>query len=233
MATRSRPLKSPPGRSQELKDARKPLFKLVYKHAGIAQSVRMACHIGDVPYEDACVDAETWAKLRNPSGPVMVCEGRRVRHHQTILRFVGKLANMYPANPIDSLLVDDLLDKMREMRIKLASQKVEGDVAERQRRVFDSGVLHDFLAELEYRVTTNGTGYFCGDKLSIADLELCTLANWITRGTLEGIPPEILGEFPGLIEVQKIVHAYESHEKARLNKRMASQASGRQHADEW
>ena len=66
---------------------------------------------------------------------------------------------------------------------------------------------------LQYAVVqrTNGAqfassnGFSVGDRLSIADLALCSLLGWFQAGAFIGIPLALLGDYPRLVHVLEVV----------------------------
>ena len=65
------------------------------------------------------------------------------------------------------------------------------------RRELVENVLPHWLGFMETLLDKNGkTGYFVDDTLTVADLAAWRLCGWISGGVIDGIPEEILNNFP-------------------------------------
>ena len=59
-----------------------------------------------------------------------------------------------------------------------------------------------WLGYFEEQLKTNGTGYLVGDSVTIADLRLLPVVQWISGGALDGVDASIFNSFP---EIQALV----------------------------
>jgi glutathione S-transferase len=50
----------------------------------------------------------------------------------------------------------------------------------------------------EKLLETNGTGFFAGNALSVADLAWYGFTSWMKSGLLDGVPKEVVDKFPRL-----------------------------------
>ena len=54
------------------------------------------------------------------------------------------------------------------------------------------------------------TGFLVGDKLTVADLHLYVLCNWIGMGTLDGISKDVILQFPNITALVKKINEMEA-----------------------
>ena len=60
---------------------------------------------------------------------------------------------------------------------------------------------------LEKRLAANGSGWFVGDSVTIADLRAHQLVAWLVSGLLDGIPANCMEGYPLLLAVHDKVEA--------------------------
>jgi glutathione S-transferase len=80
-------------------------IKLTYLdfHGGRGEPARLALSIAGIPFEDDRVPYADWPR-RKPTAPfghlpVLEVDGQLLTQSNTINRYVGKLANLYPSDP--------------------------------------------------------------------------------------------------------------------------------------
>jgi glutathione S-transferase len=164
-----------------------------------AGPIRNACAIGKVPYEDKIVTREEWPKMKETLSygqlPVIVVGDLTINQSTDILRYVSKLAGLYPEDPLAALQVDSLISNMSQIIddtvIKSMSSKLEKDDALKMRREFldkKEGKLGMFLAKLDLQIGVSSTGYLFEFGLTGADLQLFMAVCFLSMGRAEGIP---------------------------------------------
>jgi prostaglandin-H2 D-isomerase / glutathione transferase len=188
---------------------------------GRAGAIRDALRIGKLRFEDVQVPLERFAEQKAagqlPFGslPVLDVEtaGRTVSAAQSnaILRFVGRLAGLYPADdPIRALKVDEALDVAEDLYHLIAPSIAEQDAERREamRKVLAQETLPRWGGYLERLIVANGrSGFVAGDSLSVADLKLHWAVDKLTNGSLDGIPKTVLDAFAALTAWRKNVAA--------------------------
>ena len=93
-----------------------PKLTLVYFdfHGGRGEPARLALSIGGVPFEDRRVTFAEWSAMKKetPYGslPVLEVDGQRVAQSNGINRYVGKLAGLYPSDPLQAAFCDEPMD---------------------------------------------------------------------------------------------------------------------------
>jgi glutathione S-transferase len=124
--------------------------------------------------------------------PVLDVDGVRICESNAILRFVGKLAGLYPTDPVLALRVDELLDVMEDISAALKSTFTmpAGEKEEARRKLIaDGGAVHKGFALLARR-HDNQTPFFVGGALSVADLKVLGWRYTAATGFYDGIPKD-------------------------------------------
>ena len=173
-----------------------------------AETSRLALFIGGVDFEDVRPNREEYFAMKAsgvlPFGqlPIMRVDGEAIGQTAGIARFCGKLSGLYPTeNHLEAARVDQVLDAATDitsqlsptMRVKDLEQKVQ------QRAALAADTLPRWLGYLESLLQANeGSGYFVGSSLTVADLAIWRMMGWLTGGILDGIPRDLMDGFPGL-----------------------------------
>lgn len=192
-----------------------PEYKLYYFdfHGGAGEPIRNAFRIAKIPFEDARIPHAEWMKLKADEkfifGQMPILEIDGVPHAQSmaILRYVGKIAGMYPSDPLEALRVDEILDCMLDVRGKLSttySLPLEEKLKARQ--ALQKDFFENHYAKIEKRLA-GGSGYCVGNRLTIADLALANDASGIMSGRLDGIDANLLENHTAIQAVIKNVNA--------------------------
>jgi prostaglandin-H2 D-isomerase / glutathione transferase len=97
-----------------------PKLKLTYfPLKARAESIRLALAISDVPFEDVRVPFSEFPALKPTLPfkqlPIMEIDGKVHAQSRALLRYVGKLTNMYPTDPLEALKVDAVIEALADM----------------------------------------------------------------------------------------------------------------------
>ena len=179
---------------------------------GRAGAIRDTLNMGGVTFEDVHITHDQFRDLKAadelPFGglPVLdveTAEGKLcVAQSNTILRFAGRLAGLYPADDVVlALKVDEVLDMCEDIYQLLTPTFHEPDDNRKMamRKTLAEETLPRHAGYIERLMVDNGaTGFVVGDSLSVADLKLYWLCEFLTNGSLDGIPTTLLDGFPVL-----------------------------------
>lgn len=178
--------------------------------AGRAGAIRDAFRIGRIPFEDHHVGRDEFRRLKTsgelPYGSLpaldLACEPPiRIAQSNAILRYVGKLAGLYPTDPVQALRVDELIDFAEDVNHALSPSMQESDMEKKlaMRKVIAEEKIPHWCRCVEARLATNGDGkHLVGDSLTIADLKLLHLFDSLVSGHLDGIPKTVLEPYAAL-----------------------------------
>lgn len=182
-------------------------LKLTYFdiNGGRGETARLAMTIGKVPFEDNRISFEKFTEIRDqfPSRrvPVLEVDGEVVTQSNAINRYVAKLSGLYPEDPHQALLCDEILESVEDMAAA-TNQTIflKGDelVAARQRMV--KNVHSIYLRRFNDLLSLRGE-WFVGDRLTVADLAAFVGIKGLQRGILEHVPADIVSMYaPKLVE---------------------------------
>src|SRR3954464_1241578 len=173
-------------------------LKLSYfdAHGGRGEPARLALAVGGVAFEDDRIPGADWParKSSTPFGalPTLEVDGRVISQCNAINRYVGKLADLYPTDPWQAALCDEIMDAVEDIDTKVGatfSLSDEGKKVERAKLV--SGPLGLFLERIQQRLDEHGGQYFAGGRLTVADLKVFVWIRRLKSGKLDYIPADL------------------------------------------
>ncbi|CAD7699182.1 unnamed protein product [Ostreobium quekettii] len=189
-----------------------PTLKLTYFDArGRAEATRLALCIGGIEFEDKRVTGDEFAALKPtlPFGQVPVLEVDGEMHAQTgaFLHYTGKLAGLYPKDPLEALRVDEIVLALEDMTAAIIPVFYEKDEAKKAEMIKEcvDVTMPKWLSSIEKRIVGRGCEWAAGDTMSIADL--CIYSYWvnIAQGALAIVPTNYLEPYTKLSEIgQKV-----------------------------
>lgn len=174
---------------------------------GKAESSRIAFHAGGIQFTDLRLTRDQFfGEYKNdlekcPTGqlPTLTIGGKVISQSASILRYAGKLSGLYPAEALEALYVDEIIDLNDDIAVSISPSIRESDEEKKMemRKVLAEKTLPIFLAALERKLDHNGnTGFFVGDKLTICDIDVYIRLTWLNSGMLDGIPKGIVDSYP-------------------------------------
>lgn len=164
---------------------------------GRAEPARLALHIGGIPFEDYRFAPADFPEVRKttPLGqvPTLHVNGVQITQSDAITRYAGKLAGLYPEDPLQALFCDEVLGALEDINIKLgATFGMTGDDLKNAREALAAGALPKYLRWLEQQLANHGGEFFADNRLTIADLKAFGLLGWLSSGKLDHIPIDLL-----------------------------------------
>lgn len=184
-----------------------PSIKLKYfAHEGLAEAIRLTFFMGDVPFVDERLTEEQFAELKPslPFGQVPVLDiddGKVVvAQSQALLRYAGRLAKLFPANnPLAALKIDEILNVLDELRIRMAVSLSEEDETKKKimREMLAQDVIPHYLNMLEPRLEQlkHSPDLHSKSKVFIHDIVIFLLMKNFRMGVLDYIPSNIAEDF--------------------------------------
>jgi len=188
---------------------------------GRAQSIRDALNIGGIEFTDEHLDSPKFREQRNkgelPFGMLPVLDittesgTMRVGQSNAILRFAGRLSGLYPVDDaLQALKVDEALDLGEDINSSLSPSLYESDETKKMamRKVLAEQTFPFMATCFERLLVNNGsTGFIVGNELTVADLKLYWIVDWLTSGILDGIPKTLFDNFPTICAWRKNITA--------------------------
>lgn len=176
-----------------------PQLKLSYFdfHGGRGEPVRLALAIGGVAFEDFRFAPAEFGEIRKttPFGqvPVLEIDGLQITQCDAMLRYAGKLAGLYPQDPLQALLCDEVMFVSEESGIKMGpTYRMTGDAQKAARLALVETHFPVYLRWLERQLQAHGGEYFAGGSLSVADLKVFVDIRTFNSGRLDHIPTDMV-----------------------------------------
>ncbi len=177
-----------------------PKLKLTYwdMPGGRGEPARLAMVVGGVKFEDHRIGFADWPQVR-PNAPFHACpflevDGVALAQSNTISRYVGRLAKLYPEDPWQAALCDEMLDAVEDMWVKFGTTMFISDKealkAAREKLVSDS--FNHYLEKLGQRLKDAGGQYFADNRLTVADLQVMVVVRALGSGKLDYISTDIV-----------------------------------------
>ncbi|KAI0557788.1 Glutathione S-transferase [Gracilaria domingensis] len=178
---------------------------------GRAEPVRLALVVSGIPFEEHRFSFAQWPDIKptTPYGsvPTLAVDGEVLAQSAAILRYAGKLGELYPTDALEALRVDEIVDTVEELA--LVAYAYKGDDKQRleeQRNRFANDAVPRYASALEARVQSSADApYAVGGKLSIADFAITCLINNIQSGELDYLRTDIFESYPKLVAVHKAI----------------------------
>merc|ERR1712109_158547 len=187
--------------------SRMPAIKIYYFDFPFwrAEVARLALHLGNVPFENVKVTFADRDSLKEagkaPFGafPTMEVDGKVVAQTGAIARYCGKLGGFYPKDDdFAAAKIDEIIDTATDITNLIGPTMRMGDAEKSEaRKALASDKLPMYFSALEAMMKENGsTGFFVGDKMTIADIAMWRLMGWFKGGALDGISTDMLDKYP-------------------------------------
>ena len=188
---------------------------------GRAGAIRDAFNIGKIEFEDSHVPPQEFRTRRAagefPFGglPVLDVETTSGKlcsaQSNAILRFAGRLSGLYPDDdPIRALKVDEALDLGEDINNLIGPSIHEQDESRKMamRKELAEVTLPFWGDCFERLLVANGrTGFIVGNSLTVADLKLYWIFDWLTSGILDGIPVTLFDQYATVMAWRKNISA--------------------------
>ena len=164
---------------------------------GRGEPARLALHVGGVAFEDHRIPGPDWPKHRDTmpfrAMPVLETDGKVLTQSNTINRYVGKLAGLYPKDDWQATVCDEIMDATEDISGRIgATIAMPDDQKKKVRESLAADALPRHLEVLQARLQAAGGEYFCDKRLTVADLKVFMLIRWLRSGVLDHIPKDIV-----------------------------------------
>lgn len=195
-----------------------PTYKLTY--FGIeaaAEKVRLAFTMTGTPFEDNRINFEQWGPLKptTPYGqlPILEVDGKVYSQSYAMLRYAGKLGDgsLYPVDK--QMEIDEVVGLHEDMARAFspalyvgmrpaylghnfadddAGKAAKTEKTKEMREKFLAEELPKFMGFLAGILEKSSGPYFCGDKVTIADLCILPQLRYFTKGVADFIPKDVM-----------------------------------------
>ena len=167
---------------------------------------RLALHIGGVAFEDQRVKFDQWDSMRDfypfRALPVIEVADNVVAQSNSINRYVGKLAGLYPKDDWQALLCDEVMDAVEDMDFQIgATLDLPDDAKKKAREELAAGPIPRYLEQLHARLKAAGGEYFADRRLTVGDLKVWMMVRWLRSGVLDHMPKDLVDRVaPSLVK---------------------------------
>ena len=163
-----------------------PTIKLTsFDGIGRENPIRLALHMAGIPFEDERLSREEWDSYRSqaPFGqsPIMFVNGTIYAQSSALLRYVGNIAGLLPANPILAMAVDEIVAGVDSFFTTFMFA-VNSNLEESIGRHISSDTYLSLFSTLNQLSSQQTKGFAVGDQLTIADLALFGLVDSVKHG---------------------------------------------------
>jgi glutathione S-transferase len=176
-----------------------PQLKLSYfdTHGGRGEPARLALAIGGVAFDDHRFGFPEFGEVRKttPFGqvPVLHVDDVQVTQCDSILRYAGKLAGLYPTDPLQALYCDEVMYVVEEANVKLGPTfRMTGEEQKAARLALVNGSMPVYLAWLQAQLQAHGGEYFADNRLTVADLKVLVDVRGLNSGRFDHIPTNLV-----------------------------------------
>ena len=176
-----------------------------------AEIARLSLFIGNIEFEDVRITSDEFQRVKSNGQldngikipfnqlPCLVVDNVSIAQTGGIARFCGKLANLYPQNDnLKAAKIDQFIDIATDLTELISKTKVE------DRKNLSVGELTRKLSILNKSMELSN-GYLVGNTISIADIAIWRLMGWITSGSLDGIPLDVLKDHNNISKICLLV----------------------------
>merc|ERR1712141_56208 len=192
-------------KSRSKSKSKMPNIKLYYGEFPFwrAEVSRLALHLGKVPFEN--VTSMNLQALRESGKatlgqmPILEVDGKTCVQTGAIARYCGKQSGFYPRDDDwAAAKIDEIIDTATDITVAVGKTfGMEAAAKAAARAELASTTLPKYLTALEKIMSENGsTGFYVGNKMTIADLAMWRMWGWIAGGIVDGIPTSLLDAYP-------------------------------------
>ena len=185
-----------------------PKLKLTYFDfdGGRGEPARLALHLGGIAFEDRRIPFKDWDAHRDAMPfralPVLEVEGTVVSQSNSINRYVGKLAGLYPEDELQALLCDEVMDAIEDMDTPIGNtMDLPAEAKKKAREKLAAGLIPHYLGQIAARLAAAGGEYFADRRLTVGDLKVWMMVRWLRSGVLDYMPKDLVdGVAPVLVK---------------------------------
>ena len=190
-------------------------YKLTYFNfdGGRGEPIRIALHAAGIEFEDERLSFEQFGKMRHGTPfnalPVLNIDGADVTQTNSLLRYVGKMADLYPTDNLQALYCDEVMSGFEDVNHHVGQTLfLQGDELRLAREKLVDGWLTIFIKGLDKLLARGGGEYFADNQLTVADLKAFVQVRSLRAGILDHVPSDLVDRLaPALVKHQGRIEA--------------------------
>eukprot|EP00039_Didymoeca_costata_P029764 m.26301 g.26301 ORF g.26301 m.26301 type:complete len:422 (-) comp7782_c0_seq1:161-1426(-) len=171
-----------------------------FNGTGRAEATRLALVLGDIEFEDIRInyDPNQWESQKKDFPldqlPILKYNDTIFTQSAAQLRFAGRLANLYPIDPVRQLAVDEITEILLDILNK-APQSDDIKKKKRLREEYTEKHIKKSLAYVEQRIISHDCIWSAGSNISIADICVFLIMDLIAYNEFDFVPPDFCTQF--------------------------------------
>lgn len=176
-----------------------PRYKLTYFDfdGGRGEPVRIAFHHADIAFEDHRISFDEFVKTRDTMrfrcSPTLEIDGVETTQSNAMLRYVGKMAGLYPDDALQALYCDEAMGAVEDLLHQVVKTfGLEGDELKTARKKLTDGWMTTYINGFADLLARGGGEYFAGGRLTVADLKVFMQVRSLGSGTLDHVPTDLV-----------------------------------------
>lgn len=186
-----------------------PVHEVLYfDGAGRAEITRILLHMGGVEFTDTRFKFPEWPDIKptTPLGsvPVLKIDGKPHVQSTAMARYASKLAGRYPDDPVEALIVDEILETCNELMSKAPKSK-DPEELKKLRQEFQATTMKKYASFIEKHIQNNGGTLCVGKQVTMADLAVSATVKGIQSGNWDHIDGNFFDEYAGILATAKAV----------------------------
>ncbi len=174
---------------------------------GRAEPTRIAMSIAGITFEDDRLSFEKFREMRESTPlnavPILEIKGKTYTQNNAMNRYFGKQAGLYPSDPWQAFLCDEVLEMIDDMSLAMVRTfGLEGDELVQARENLTSGPFKRGLQMLDKRLEAAGDEWFADNNFTVADIKVYVYVKRLKSGGLDHIP----ADYPDKIAPRLVQH---------------------------
>ncbi|NND00791.1 MAG: glutathione S-transferase [Gammaproteobacteria bacterium] len=173
---------------------------------GRGETTRIALSMAGLDWQDDRIAFADFAGMRAATPlnavPVLQINGGVYTQSNAMNRYFGKQAGLYPDDPWQAFLCDEVLEAMEDVaHYTVRTFGLEGDALKAARKKLVDETFTRYLKFLDRRLADAGGDYFAGGRLSVADLRVFMWLRSLRSGILDHVPADLADKLaPKLVD---------------------------------
>ena len=185
-----------------------PKLRLTYFNikGSRGQVARHAFELADLAYEDNRISFTEFVEKKDsfPFGaiPILEVDGQVIAQSNGINRYVGKLCDLYPSDPLQAAFCDEAMSAVEDILVKGQATMHISDAEEKKqaREKLAEGPIPFFLKSVAARLEARGGEFFADNKLTVADIKVFLWIRSLNKGVLDHVPSDIVAQHAPILQ---------------------------------
>ena len=163
---------------------------------GRAEPIRLTLSIGGIAFEDRRLSYAEFSEMRAGTPlnalPTVEIDGVVYTQCNAMTRYFGKLAGLYPDDPWQAFLCDEVLEIIEDAAHAFGpTLGLKGDALKAARIALTDGMYTRCLKTLGKRLEAAGGEYFADRRFTVADLKVYVWVKRLKSGGLDHVPSDL------------------------------------------